>query len=144
MTDLKPLAIAGIEMFNQADYDGIRAMLAPSFTYEETGTGLSAVGADEFVAALQVWRTAAPDCTGEVTRTAVDGDTTVVEVLWTGTQTGPLPTPAGTLPASGRRLEFRSTVWGDWTDGKLVRERHHLDVMTMLTQLGAVPAPASA
>lgn len=144
MTDLKPLAAASIELFNQTDYTGLRALLAPSFTYEETGTGTTAPDADAFVAALQAWRAAAPDCSGEVTRIAVDGGTTVVEVLWTGTQTGPLPTPAGPLPASGRRFEFRSTVWQDWVDGMLVHERHHLDVLTMLTQLGALPAPASA
>ena len=144
MTDLRPLAAASIELFNQTDYAGLRALLAPSFTYEETGTGTTAPDPDAFVAALGAWRSAAPDCSGEVTRIAVDGDTTVTEVLWTGTQTGPLPTPSGVLPASGRRFEFRSTVWQDWVDGLLVRERHHLDVLTMLTQLGALPAPADA
>jgi len=65
------------------------------------------------------------------------GDTTVLEVRWQGTQTGPFATPAGTLPAAGLPTESFATMW---QDGRLVEERHHLDVLTVLTELGALPA----
>ncbi|MDN5749423.1 MAG: ester cyclase [Pseudonocardia sp.] len=61
-----------------------------------------------------------------------------------GPEPGGAPTPAGLLPASGRPFEFRATVWQDWEHGRIVQERHHLDVLTMMAQLGALPAPASA
>lgn len=144
MNDLTQLATDSIELFNKADYDGIRALLGPTFRYEETGTGLVVDNADDFIAALQVWKAAAPDSTGELTRIVVDGDTTVLEVLWRGTQTGPLPTAAGVLPASGRPFEFRASMWQDWDHGKIVQERHHLDVLTMMAQIGALPTPAGA
>lgn len=144
MTDLTQLATDSIELFNKTDYDGIRALLGPAFRYEETGTGLAVDNADDFVAALQVWKTAAPDAAGELTRIVVDGDTAVLEVVWRGTQTGPLPTAAGVLPASGRQFEFQASVWQVWDHGRIVQERHHLDVLTMMAQLGALPTPASA
>lgn len=145
MNDLTQLATDSIELFNKSDWEGIRALLGPTFRYEETGTGLVVENADDFIAALQVWKTAAPDSAGELTRIVVDGDTTVLEVLWRGTQTGPLPTATGVLPTSGRPFEFRASVWQDWEYGKIVQERHHLDVLTMMAQIGALlPTPASA
>lgn len=102
MNDLRQSAVDGIELFNKADWDGLRALLGPTFRYEETGTGLIVDDAEDFITALQAWKTAAPDSAGELTRVVADGDTTVLEVLWRGTQTGPLPTAAGVLPASGR------------------------------------------
>jgi hypothetical protein len=30
-------------------------------------------------------------------------------------------------------------MWLTWRDGKIAHERHHLDVLTMLAQLGAIP-----
>lgn len=78
-------AVEPVAMFNRADYDAIRAILTPGFTYEETGTGLSVQGADDFVAALQVWRTSAPDVAGEVLTVVASGDTAVLEIVWRGT-----------------------------------------------------------
>jgi predicted ester cyclase len=144
MNALTQLATDSVEVFDKADWDGIRARLGPTFRYEETGTGMVVDKADDFIAALQVWKTAAPDSAGELTRIVVDGDTCVLEVLWRGTQTGPLPTAAGVLPASGRPFEFRASVWQVWEHGEIVQERHHLDVLTMMAQLGALPTPVSA
>lgn len=144
MRDREQRAIESITLFNSTDYDGIRAMLAPDFTYAETGTGLSVSGADDFIAALQAWKTVAPDATGEVVTVVAADDTTVLEIVWRGTQTGPLATPANVLPASGRTFEFRATLWQEWEGDKRARERHHIDVLTMLAQLGALPTPAPA
>lgn len=144
MTDLRQRAVDSVELFNAADYDGMRALLGPGFRYSETGTGLSVDTPDAFLDALREWRTAAPDASGTVTASAVDGDTAVLELRWTGTQTGPLPTPAGVLPPSGRRFDFAATLWQRWAGDQIVEERHHLDVLTMLGQLGALPAPAQA
>lgn len=142
MSDLRQRAVDSVELFNAADYDGMRALLGPGFRYSETGTGLSVDTADAFLDVLRAWRTSSPDAAGEVTASAVEGDTAVLEILWTGTQTGPLPTPAGILPPSGRRFAFRATLWQRWEGERIVEERHHLDTLTMLVQLGALPAPA--
>ena len=33
-------------------------------------------------------------------------------------------------------------MWQEWDDGKLVHERHHMDMLTLLANIGALPAPA--
>lgn len=145
MSDREEQARASIETFNRGDWDGLRALVAPDLVYEETGTGRRVEGVDTVVDALVAWRAAFSDVIGEVTRVLVDGDTTVLEIVWRGTQDGPLETAAGVLPASGRSLECWATLWQRWEGDVIVHERHHLDVLTMMAQIGALPAqPAPA
>lgn len=67
------------------------------------------------------------------------GNTAVLELTWVGTQTGPLQTPGGILPASGKAIQVPASVWFTF-DGEMVQEVHHyLDVLTLLQQLGALP-----
>ena len=139
--ELREHARQGIEAFNRGDWDDIRARWAPGLVYDETGTGRRIEGAHDVMAALQAWKTAQPDLTGEVVNVAVDGDTAVLEIVWRGTHTGPLATPSGELPASGRRVETRATMWQRYDGELVVHQRHYLDMLTMLTQLGVLPAP---
>ena len=62
------------------------------------------------------------------------------EVVWTGTHTGPLVGPAGTMPPSHRRIEARATLWLQLEGNRAREVHHHLDMLTMLQQLGAIPA----
>ena len=141
-TTLEQQAREGLEAFNRGDWDALRATMTPDSVYEETATGRSLHGPDSILGALQDWRTGVPDVTGEIQRVVTDGDTAVLEVVWRGTQSGPLSAGAGTLPATGRSFTMWSTMWQTWRDGKLVANRHHQDILGMLVQLGAVPAPA--
>ncbi len=142
-TDRASRARESVTAFDRSDWAAVRGPLTPDFTYAETGTGLAVQGADPFVTALQAWKSAVPDAADEVLRIVEDGDTTVLEIVWRGTQTGPLQTPGGVLPPSGRPFEFRATLWQRWDGDKIAEEYHHLDVLTMLAQLGALPAPSS-
>jgi steroid delta-isomerase-like uncharacterized protein len=139
---LDQLARKTIDDFNRSDWDAGRASIGPGYVYEETGTGRRCEGADETVAAMQEWKAAIPDGTGEVLRVVVEGDTVVMELVWRGTQTGPMATGAGELPASGRSFEVLATMWQQWSGEQMVAERHHLDILSLLAQLGALPAPA--
>lgn len=137
--DLAKLAREGIEAFNHADWDRIRELTAPEFVYEETGSGRRVEGVEDFIAALQGWRTGMPDVVGEVRRIAVDGQDVAVEVFWTGTHTGDLPGPNGTLPATGKSVAVWSSFWQRVdSEGRLVAERNHADLLGMLVQLGVL------
>ena len=128
-----------IAAFSAGDWARFRATLAPDVAYEETGTGRRTAGADAYVALCQGWRDAFPDALGTVERAVASGPVVAQEVTWSGTQTGPLATASGTLPASGRRIAVRATLWYTVRDGRATAIRHHLDVLTMLQQLGAIP-----
>ncbi len=142
MADLEALARRSVELFDVADWQGMRDLCGPGYVYEETGTGRR-VDTEEFLAACAAWRTAFPDCRGEVLRVVAAGDTTVSEIRWTGTHSGPLATGGPVLPPTGRSMTVLATLWHRWQDERILEARHHLDLLSMLTQLGAVPAPAT-
>ncbi len=131
-----------VEAFNAGDWDRFRATLTPDVVYEESGTGRRVEGAAGYIQLCQGWREAFPDGTGTLGWVAASGDTVAVEVVWTGTHTGPLVGPAGTMPPSQRRIEVRATLWLRLEGGRAREVHHHLDMLTMLQQLGAIPAPA--
>jgi predicted ester cyclase len=133
------LAARGIEAFNRADWNALREICSPSVVYTETGSGLRLEGIDACDAAWHAWRTAMPDLSGTVLRTLEDGDLAAIEIAWTGTQTGPLATPDGEIPPTGRRIEVRSTQWVTARDGHTEVIDHHLDVMGIMAQLGVLP-----
>jgi steroid delta-isomerase-like uncharacterized protein len=142
MHSAEQLARASLEHFNQGEWEAMRAELAPDFVYEETGTGRRVTDADEMIAGLRRWKVALPDVTGTIDRMVVDGDTVVMEIIWRGTQSGALSTPAGDIPPSGRPVQVWASFWQVWKDDRIVEERHHLDMLAMLAQIGAIPVPA--
>jgi steroid delta-isomerase-like uncharacterized protein len=141
MANTEEIRLAGelIDAFSAGDWARFRATIAPDVAYEETGTGRRTEGADAYVALCQGWRAAFPDASGTIERAVASSTVVAQEVLWEGTQTGPLATASGTLPPSGRRIAVRATLWYTLRDGRATAIRHHLDVLTMLGQLGALP-----
>jgi steroid delta-isomerase-like uncharacterized protein len=141
---LEQMARDGIEAFNRSDWDAARALMTPSYVYEEVGTGLRTEGAEEQLRSQQQWKEAAPDATGEILRIVVDGDTVVTEIRWRGTHTGTLHGPAGDLPATGRSFETLAAMFSRAEGDRFAETRHHLDMLGMLSQVGALQAPAHA
>lgn len=135
---MEQLARESVDAFNRGDWQAIRHMAHPNYVYEEASTGQRTESIDDAISGFAWWKASAPDVTGEIHRVVVDGDTTVVEIKWRGTQTGPLGTGRSELPASGRSFDFWATMWQVWQDGKLAEQRHHNDLWTMLAQIGAI------
>jgi steroid delta-isomerase-like uncharacterized protein len=130
-----------ITAFSNSDWTQFRASLAPNVVYEETGTGRRTESADAYVQLVQGWKQSLPDAKGTIRNVVTQGNTVVQEVLWEGTHTGEMVTPGGVLPASGKRVTVLASVWFTF-QGDLIQEvRHHIDIMTMMAQIGAIPAP---
>ena len=132
-----------IEAFNAGDWQRFKAPLAANVNYEETGTQRRIHDAEAYVQLCQGWKQAFPDAKGIIRNVVSSGNMVVQEVLWEGTQDGDLPTPTGTLPASGRRIMVPATLWLTF-QGEQVREiHHHIDMMGMMQQLGVMSSPSS-
>ena len=137
--DLIGIARGVVDAFNEGDWERTRAPLTPNTVYNELGTQRNIKGSDEIIEALQGWKQAMPDVKGTVTNSFASGNTVTLEVAWKGTQTGPLVGPAGTIPASGKS-QTTPSAWVLEFDGDKIREsRHYFDMVTMLTQIGAMP-----
>jgi SnoaL-like polyketide cyclase len=128
-----------IDAFNQADWDRLRGLLAPAVRYTETGTGREVEGADAYLQLCQGWREVFTDVAGTVTNAVGGQDVAVLEIRWEATHTGPLDTPAGTVPASGNRISVDASFWTRDEGDAIVEIHHHLDVLTLLQQIGALP-----
>jgi predicted ester cyclase len=128
-----------IDAFSQADWDRLREQLAPAVRYTETGTGRGVEGVAAYLELCQGWKEAFADATGTVTNAVAGDDIAVLEIRWDGTHTGPLDTPAGIVPASGNRITVEASFWTRHEGERIQEIHHHLDVLALLQQIGALP-----
>jgi steroid delta-isomerase-like uncharacterized protein len=138
--DLTQVAAAFIKAFDAGDWQQFRAPLSSDVAYEETGTGRRTKDAEEYVQLVQGWKQAFPDAMGNIRQAISSGNTVVQEITWEGTHTGDLVGPAGTMPASGKRIAVPATVWYTFQGDQIREIHHHLDLMAMLQQIGAMPS----
>ncbi len=137
--DLMRIARDFVDAFGESDWDRSMAPVTPSTVYNEVGTQRSLRGPDKILEAMQGWKQAMPDVKGNVTNAFASGNTVVLEITWKGTHTGPFVGPAGTLPASGKS-QTTPSAWIFEFDGEKIREsRNYFDMVTLLTQIGAMP-----
>jgi len=80
-----------------------------------------------------------PDVKGTVTGAVAGDNQVVLELTWRGTQTGPLVTPGGTIPASGKSQATPAAWVFDFTGDKIMESRQYFDMMSLMQQIGAIP-----
>lgn len=125
-----------LEAFNSADWTTFME-LAGDVTYVEPGTGRSLQG-DDYLQAVQGWKTAFPDLVGDVTGAfAADGNV-VLQVAWAGTHDGPMMMPTGEqVPATGNPVELHGAIVSTYEDDVLRTTTHYFDLLTILRAVGA-------
>ena len=129
-----------VDAHSASDWAGVKNSLAPNSVYEEYGTRRRIEGSDAIVAALQGWKTAFPDVKGTVNNALASENAVALEVTWRGTHTGPLDTPNGSVPASGKAFTLLTAWTIDVENDKITSSRHYFDILTLLEQIGAAPA----
>jgi steroid delta-isomerase-like uncharacterized protein len=134
------IAKSQITAYNHKNWSAVAAVLAPACVYDEVATQRRAQGVNEIVAAWRGWATAMPDSNASFDSVSVSGSIVTLELTWRGSQTGPLETPGGALPPSGRSIEIRACQIVEVADGKVQSVRHYFDMATLLQQLGAFSA----
>lgn len=127
------------ESWNSRDFNKLWNLLHPEYTYTG-GDGKEIAGVDAGIRIARMWADAFPDGRLEVKRVYTEGNTAIAEMVGRGTQTGEF---MGIAP-SGKRVEVVICNVADVRDGKFYREREYLDMLTILTQIGAAKAPAKA
>ena len=139
---MDPASVASefIESFNKGDFDRMGALCSPDVLYIEKGTNRTAKGIDQILQVAHAWKTAFSDIHGNIWSASSCGNTALLEITWTGTNDGPMDMGAsGTLPATGKSVEFDNAEVHVIENGQLVEFRNYGDFLTMLTQLGVIP-----
>jgi len=93
-------------------------------------------GLENFLSRIKGFKQSFPDLQFDLRTIAETGDIVMVEGLFTGTNTGPMSGPGGTVPATGKtvRLPFVD-VW-KISNGQISENRIYYDQVTFLGQLG--------
>jgi predicted ester cyclase len=99
-------------------------------------------GPDAWAAMSQGFAVAVPDGRHTIERSVESGATVAVSGVWTGTSLGPFTGPQGEVPPTGAPVRVTFAAFGEVRDGKVARVELYLDQLSMLTQLGLIPAPA--
>jgi steroid delta-isomerase-like uncharacterized protein len=134
------IAKAQITAYNQKDWNAVAAALASGCVYDEVATHRRVQGIKDIETAWKGWATALPDSNASFDNVSVSGNTVTLEITWRGTHNGPLQTPTGALPPSGRKMDIRACQVVEVADGKVQAIRHYFDMATLLQQLGAFSA----
>jgi steroid delta-isomerase-like uncharacterized protein len=126
---------------NDYDLDRVAAMVSEDFELVDfTAEGQVFRGPRGILQWLQITLTALPDGKAELTNVVAEGENWVfTEFIGRGTHTGPLVGPAGTIPPTGRRIEFQVGELMRIEEGKFTLVHVYYDGATLLRQLGVFP-----
>ena len=101
-------------------------------------------GHDGYKQFLLGWAEAFPDSRTEITNLFATEDQAVIEFIGRGTHTGTLHGPAGDIPATGRKVEFRLCDVLGIKHEKFVSLHQYYDALSFMQQLGLIPSPGQA
>jgi predicted ester cyclase len=126
------------EAINKGNVDALDDVFDPD--YVEHGVLGDFTGVDAFKGLVAQWRQAFPDLHSTYTDVVQDGDRAAWRSTMTGTHLGDLPG----IPATGKRVQLESIDMGWARNGKAVEHRSVMDRLSLLEQIGLVPAPDTA
>lgn len=93
---------------------------------------------------VEIYATAFPDMHRELYDLYVSGDVVVVELSLNGTHQGPLVLPAGTIPATGKKMQAPCCDVFRLKDGKVASFNCYTAATILLGQLGVLTNLAGA
>ena len=143
MGELKALAERYYDAFNRGDLDEAVKAFSPDVETIEPGAG-TMHGADQWKAYGAGFKRAMPDARLNIKSAVEQGNTLSVEGVFTGTHTGPMATPAGEIPPTGRTVNLPYVDVYTAQGGRFVTHQVYYDQITMLAQLGLIPGPEGA
>jgi steroid delta-isomerase-like uncharacterized protein len=93
---------------------------------------------------LQQWKSPFPDGKVEVIAQYAGEDSVTNECILSGTNTNPLSTPQGEIPATGKKVQAHFIEVWKIRDGKVSMLHDYGDNVEMMAQLGLMPEPQPA
>jgi steroid delta-isomerase-like uncharacterized protein len=126
------------EVTDAGDYDAIDELFADDYV-DHSAIG-DITGREAFKDYIRMFRAALSDVHTEVRDffTDADGELAAWNVRVTATHTGEL----NGIPATGKRIDIVSQNIGRVRDGRAVEHWSEGGMLQLLTQIGALPAPA--
>ena len=101
-------------------------------------------GREAIVAYFREWFEAFPDFKARDELTAEAGDVVLNQWVLFGTNSGPMQTPEGAIPPTGKHVTVRGCDVVIVQDGRIQAYRAYYDRLTLMTQLGLATEEAPA
>lgn len=124
------------ELFNKKEVDGLLNLVTDDFVLHDMALGMTWHGKTGWKEWLDNWAISMPDAKTRIDSIAGDGDLIFTEHTGTGTHTGPLQTPGGAIPATGKTITLQFAEAFSLRDGKIRQMKAYWDSATMMRQLG--------
>jgi steroid delta-isomerase-like uncharacterized protein len=134
--DNTDIARRNFEAFNKRDYDLLLSLASDDVESLDVPTGQVLKGLKGYRESAEQWIKAFPDASADITNIVSSGDYVVVEFTGRGTHNGPMMTPGGEVPPTGRRIEIPFVEVHEIRNGKIVRSRLYYDMSSFARQLG--------
>jgi ketosteroid isomerase-like protein len=142
MGTLKDMYTRGWQHLAEGRLDALLDLYAPDVEVKEVGQLFH--GREAVRQQYQLWLDAFSDMRVAVLHVIEGDDEIAGEVRITCTHSGPLPTPNGPLPPTGRTVVIESCDIARVRDGRVVSFHSYFDQLGLLAQLGLLPAPSQA
>ena len=129
------------DLAEKKDIKGWAACFTPDGTFTDMSIGVTYRGPEGPTgvgATVVTYGKAFPDMHRELYRFFTIGDVVVVELALQGTHKGPLPTPMGVLPATGKRMDAPCCDVFRVVDGKIQSFNCYPSGTVIFAQLGVL------
>ena len=122
--------------WNSHDTEALLDGVADDIVWQDVGLPEPLHGKEAVNEYFQGWMTAFPDFQANPVNRVVGDDSVAVEVVFTGTNTGPMNMGDQTIPATGKAITSKGVYFATVRDGKLSEMHTYPDLMGMMMQLG--------
>lgn len=143
MADNATLARSLYEAWNERNFDLVTEAMAPDGQITVVGTGDTYQGREGVLQYNQMWADGFPDGRITIDRMIAQDDYIVVEFTGSGTHTGTLAMPMGSIPATGKSITLQLCDVLEFSDGKIVSQRTYFDTGSVMAQLGITAGQAA-
>jgi predicted ester cyclase len=127
-----------VEVFGAGNFAAADEILAPD-VISHAADAPPRVGTDGIKQQAALLRAAIPDLTSTLEDQIAEGDRVVSRWLGSGTNTGPLQLPSGTIEPTGRHVAFGEIRIDRFEGGLIVESWFIPDRLSLWQQLGILP-----
>jgi steroid delta-isomerase-like uncharacterized protein len=141
MAEARELGERWFDTMKTGDTQAIAALLTDDVDFYSPGGQVD--GPQEVAQFVGAFATAVLDSEFDIRIWVESGSTAVAEGTYRGTHTGPMMTPQGEIPATGKSIDLPFVTVFEARDGKISAHRAYWDNATFSMQLGLMPAPGA-
>jgi ketosteroid isomerase-like protein len=142
MAETRQAVERSIEVWNAHDRNGWLQLGSDDIGLMAPG-GFVAKGSAAWGQFYDIWQDGFPGCRAQARVIAEDGETGLLEAVFTGTHSGVLKPPSGPeIPPTQKQVSVDFVVVHRVAGGKFASFHLYFDQVQLLAQLGLMPAPA--